>query len=199
VDAGCSRGQIKTYVGDDPRLRWFGIDWRVDEPELLDLGYEKVYQYDFDRPLPLEDESFDVVVFLHVIEHLPRPAFTLAELARILRPGGIILAGSPIAPVLVARIRQWQHVRDFQKGVRKPGQHIHSFWPGRWRALAASTGLSLELFNGAFFSRWSGSPLENQWWWVRLNQLWGALFPALGAELYLVGRKAAGFHAETEP
>lgn len=40
--------------------------------------------------LPLEDESFDAVLCTEVLEHVPRPWAALAELHRVLRPGGAL-------------------------------------------------------------------------------------------------------------
>ena len=42
--------------------------------------------------LPFEDGSFDVVTCLEALEFMPRPQQALAELARVLRPGGLLLA-----------------------------------------------------------------------------------------------------------
>ncbi len=189
LDAGCGPGKLRSFMGHSVPGRWLALDRRPDALRLAGLGYEEVYQGDLDQFLPLPDQSLDIVVLLHVIEHLPRPPFTMAELARILRPGGVFLGGSPIAPAWVAPLRQWRHQRLLRQGIKKPGDHIHSFWPGRWRRLVAEAGLTLELMNGLFFYRSKGSPLENWRWWVRLNHLWGALFPSLGSELYLLARK----------
>src|SRR5206468_4159142 len=41
------------------------------------------------------DHHFDSVILWHVLEHVPQPEDLLAEVARILRPGGILLAGVP--------------------------------------------------------------------------------------------------------
>ena len=41
--------------------------------------------------LPYEDGSFDVVTCLEALEFLPRPAEALAEMIRVLRPGGLLL------------------------------------------------------------------------------------------------------------
>lgn len=41
------------------------------------------------------DQAFDVVVSCETIEHVPRPARAVAELARVLRPGGLLLLTTP--------------------------------------------------------------------------------------------------------
>lgn len=40
--------------------------------------------------LPYEDQSFDVVMAAHVLEHLPDPQRALAEMVRVLKPGGMV-------------------------------------------------------------------------------------------------------------
>jgi SAM-dependent methyltransferase len=45
--------------------------------------------------IPLPDASFDVVVLTQVLEHVRRPAVVIAEIARVLRPGGRLLATVP--------------------------------------------------------------------------------------------------------
>ena len=41
--------------------------------------------------LPFEDGSFDVVTCLEALEFMPHPGQTLAEMIRVLRPGGLLL------------------------------------------------------------------------------------------------------------
>lgn len=45
--------------------------------------------------LPFADNSFDVVFYHHVIEHVSDPAASLEEIWRILAPGGLIYVGTP--------------------------------------------------------------------------------------------------------
>ncbi|WP_342076364.1 class I SAM-dependent methyltransferase [Yoonia sp. SS1-5] len=40
--------------------------------------------------LPYDDQSFDVVMAAHVLEHLPDPQRALAEMIRVLKPGGMV-------------------------------------------------------------------------------------------------------------
>jgi len=190
VDVGCGKGILRKYTGNRVQARWVGLDMKVDRAKLTEAGYDELHAGDFDQPLPLADASADVVVFLHVLEHVPRPVFMLGELSRILRPGGVLLAGSPVAPRCFAQWRERSFRRELRQGKRRPGNHIHCFWPTRWLEMVRNEGLTVEMLTGAYLLRWAGNPLENTQWWLRLNQLWGALFPSLGGEMYLMARSS---------
>ena len=44
--------------------------------------------------LPLEEGSFDLVVLMHALTYAGKPAQAVAEAARVLRPGGLLLLSS---------------------------------------------------------------------------------------------------------
>jgi SAM-dependent methyltransferase len=50
---------------------------------------------DLTRPLPIRDRSVDTVVLTDVLEHVPTPELLIAESARSLRVGGILVIGVP--------------------------------------------------------------------------------------------------------
>ncbi len=46
--------------------------------------------------IPVEDGRFDRILFNQVLEHLPEPGRALAELHRVLKPGGLIFCSVPL-------------------------------------------------------------------------------------------------------
>jgi SAM-dependent methyltransferase len=48
------------------------------------------------RSIPVEDERFDRILFNQVLEHIPEPPLVLAELHRVLKPGGRLLCSVPL-------------------------------------------------------------------------------------------------------
>ena len=42
-----------------------------------------------------QENFFDVILFLHVLEHVPNPIEILEIIKKILKPGGIVIIGTP--------------------------------------------------------------------------------------------------------
>jgi SAM-dependent methyltransferase len=62
----------------------------------LDLPQNgRVDVYGDGMALPFRDEVFDTVLCNEVLEHVPEPARLMAEAARVLKPGGILLLTTP--------------------------------------------------------------------------------------------------------
>jgi len=198
VDLGCERGWLKHFTPEGVVERWIGLDWNP-QGEVTQLAcYDEVHHANFDEPLPLPSGIADAVVSLHVFEHLPRPGSTLAEVSRLLKPGGIFLGGTPTMPDWLAKLRERYFRKQLREGKLPAGGHITVLSPKRWRSLATDVGLETEFVTGSHAFRRTGSPLENQRWWIRLNQFWGALFPSLGSEAYIMARRSTGWVAKTD-
>jgi ubiquinone/menaquinone biosynthesis C-methylase UbiE len=45
--------------------------------------------------MPFADATFETVVCTEVLEHVPHPESALAEMRRVLRPGGLLLGSVP--------------------------------------------------------------------------------------------------------
>ena len=95
--AGCGLGHEAQHIYDTLGGELVGVDiggsW---PPELdqLDGGAFRLMQASV-QDLPFPDAAFDLVFYHHVIEHVPDPEASLAELARVLRSGGLLYLGTP--------------------------------------------------------------------------------------------------------
>ena len=58
--------------------------------------------HDLTQPLPLPDASFEIALCCLVMDHIPRPQALLAEIARVLVPGGSLIL-SLMHPALLIR------------------------------------------------------------------------------------------------
>ncbi len=73
--------------------------------ELHDTHGDRWHFYKADvLQMPFEEESFDMVFYYHVIEHVPDPARSLSEVARVLRPQGALFVGTPNRARLIGYI-----------------------------------------------------------------------------------------------
>jgi len=88
--------------------------------------------------LQFQDGSFDAVVMWHVLEHMTDPQSTVAQVARLLRPGGIFLCAVPNFGSAEARFARdkWFHL-DVPR-------HLNHFTVPTLRALLTAHGLSVE-------------------------------------------------------
>ncbi len=65
----------------------------------------RLHRGDLDRPLPFADASYDTIICCEGIEHLERQYDFARELARVLRPGGLLLLTTPNILNWASRLR----------------------------------------------------------------------------------------------
>jgi SAM-dependent methyltransferase len=107
-----------------------GIERRLRELSMVDytcgdidaaLAEERV---DVVR-MPFEDASFDIVLCSHVLEHVPDDRTAIAEIRRVLRPGGRAII---IVPVKIERTEEFLDPSPrpaHPDGYRRIGPHGH--------------------------------------------------------------------------
>lgn len=103
LDLGCRSGALTRHFLEGNEV--VGLD--VDPAALAKaeaLGIQPVLA-NVDEPLPFEDASFDAVVAGELLEHLQFPDALVAEIARVLRPGGVLAGSVPNAFRLQGRLR----------------------------------------------------------------------------------------------
>lgn len=191
LDVGCGVGKLIRY-GPFPGATFVGLDIRLSS---LEMARQQAYQHlvvgDAGRDLPFEDESFDIVVCNHVLEHLHQPEALIQEARRVLRPGGLLLVGVPmvwwwtrwlrihVLPLLVRRKRPELLAAEFG--------HVYFFTMLSLKELLKA--FAIEDVRGFRFFSSRHLPLENWWWYYRLNTWWGRVFPRLTSEVNVVARK----------
>jgi SAM-dependent methyltransferase len=89
LDAGAGRAQYRELFSHA----------RYETADFLAVKGKTYAQPDYVCDLaeiPVEDARFDHVVLTQVLEHLPEPATVLAELHRVLKPGGRLWLTAPL-------------------------------------------------------------------------------------------------------
>lgn len=195
LDVGCGRGRSLRYaepLGIAERVRWFGVDLDPRLPERLHHAEAwRAVLADVSRGLPFSDTAFDIVLCEQVLEHLDDPGAALREIARVLRPGGLLVAGVPTFPPGVAALRDAAAAVVSRDDATHGHGHVRTFSSVSFRRLVASTG-AFDVRSVRGFRSASGgvlSPLEDSRAWWRLNaSLFGAL-PWFAAEVQVVARR----------
>ena len=132
LDAGCGSGRtldelarLGTAVGTE--LNPLGVD--AARRRGHDVAQAAVEE------LPHPDASFDLVTCLDVIEHTDDDAAALGELARVTRPGGVLIVTVPAHP------RLWSHHDEVN-------DHRRRYTRRSLRTAAGEGGWSMERLTG---------------------------------------------------
>lgn len=84
LDAAAGSGPLSQFLAESGWDVW-AADINREAFEVEDVPFVEA---DLNQELPLEDESFDAVVFANAVHRLYNPAGAIREFYRILRPGG---------------------------------------------------------------------------------------------------------------
>jgi SAM-dependent methyltransferase len=93
LDVGCGAMPFRPLMPD--HVRYTGID----VPQAASFGMVRDPQIvDFDgRTIPFDDASFDFLLCTEVLEHAEDPVALVAEMLRVLRPDGMLIATVPFS------------------------------------------------------------------------------------------------------
>lgn len=85
--------------------------------------------------LPFDDASFDGVISRYAFHHFPEPEISVAEVSRVLRPGGRAVISDPVP----AELDTEDFIDDFQR--LKPDGHVRFHRSADLQELSARHGL----------------------------------------------------------
>ena len=96
LDIGCigfKQIEIARSLGLD-RLQHFGVDYCDPEGPLPERFTFKRADLNSDK-LPFEDDTFDLVIASHIIEHIAKPVEFFGDCVRVCKPGGRLYFEAP--------------------------------------------------------------------------------------------------------
>ncbi len=137
LDVGCADGKFLRYLSDHTDWEAVGVE---PNSEIANRGRQRGLNI-IDATLEqarFSDNSFDIVTMSHVLEHVMDPLETLREVARILRPGGILDTEQPDLDAPERRLfgRCWW-------GWHMP-RHLHHFSRESLTRMIEAAGLRLK-------------------------------------------------------
>jgi SAM-dependent methyltransferase len=135
LEVGCGLGHLLTWLVD--RYQVYGTDinaWALSQAR------QNVPQGHF-AMLSAEDlgafhsGTFQIVIAKHVVEHLPEPEKAVAEMGRVLAPGGLLLLATPNldSPMRAVKKERWIGYQD--------PTHINMKPPADWLSMLEAHGM----------------------------------------------------------
>ncbi|SFB99256.1 Methyltransferase domain-containing protein [Nocardioides terrae] len=104
--------------------------------------------------LPFGDGEFDRIIAAEVLEHIPADIQAIAELVRVLRPGGTLAVS---VPRWFPEIVNWKLSEEYHNN---PGGHIRIYTEEELRDKVVKAGL---VFDGKDYAHGLHSP----YWWIK--------------------------------
>jgi len=138
VECGCGPGYLLQFLKQwYPKYNIIGLD--------LDMGLlssirrriqHRCLVKSSAEVLPIISHSIDLLIALHMIEHLSNPEYFLSEAYRVLRPGAYMIVATPNPKGIGARIRglRWTGWRE---------DHLSLFPPEIWRDFIQKNGFRI--------------------------------------------------------
>lgn len=156
LDIGCATGNFLATVRRSGSWKVEGLDISPEaaryarERHALQVFVGEVHQANY------PNACFDAVSMWNVIEHLHDPRGTLVEIRRIMKPGGLLVVGTPNLWSVDARL-----FGPYWLGLDAP-RHLCVFSPATLRRLLQETGFRIDCVRsfGGYFPFASSL----QWW-----------------------------------
>lgn len=126
------------YLGVDLSPPTSGEGAEIERCDITGMGYG--------------DNSFDLIICSHVLEHIPDDRLAMRELCRVLKPGGTAILQVPISASLQQTIED-PYLTDTRERERRFGQYDHvRIYGADYSARLRDSGFLVEVFDPT--SRW---------------------------------------------
>jgi ubiquinone/menaquinone biosynthesis C-methylase UbiE len=166
LDLGCGEGRHVISVYHAQQVDAVGVDLSLTDLRTASQRFNEFHEGEHGAgrsftlasadalQLPFADASFDKVICSEVLEHIPDYRGALAEIRRVLKPGGLLCASVP---------RRWPEkicwsLSDAYHLV--PGGHLRIFRSGELRS-------EIEQFGFRYYYRHWAHALHAPYWWLK--------------------------------
>jgi SAM-dependent methyltransferase len=144
IEIGAGSGRLLIRLGQERPYRLFALDYAPYAIRAVRENYRRANAEGYAlfgdaRALPFPAGSFDVVLSGGLLEHFRDPTPVLAEMARILRPGGLFYAD--IVPRKVSLYRWAERERMARDENLAQGIYESDLMKSAWRDLVRDAGL----------------------------------------------------------
>lgn len=115
LDAGCGLGEVLADIPDGYKLH--GFDFAKSNVEFTkrrlgdkaDIKQGSIYE------IPFPDASMDAVLCLEVLEHIEDDARGVRDIARVLKPGGVLIVAVPYTYYWPSYLQLMGHFRHYTR------------------------------------------------------------------------------------
>lgn len=138
LDLGCGQGELLDRAAARGLRGGMGLDFARGNASAVAAAGRPALVADLTRPLPLATASLDGATLVEVIEHIVNAEALLAELARVIRPGGWLVLTTPNVVHLTYRLRALRGGPPKQEG-----RHYRFFTRSTLASALAGAGFRL--------------------------------------------------------
>lgn len=199
LDVGCGVGVSAVYLRDKYRIIPYGLDVVDSAIEVATKNGLIAKKGDLDQYWPLEDNFFDGLISVQVLEHVLNPDNFLVESKRVLKKNGILIITTPNLAAWYNRVLLLLGYQPFFTEVStidktlglsftkkltphtEPLGHLHVFTLKALEDLLRLHGFVIERKIGGRVNYFPN--------YIQLVDCFFSLFPSLATDLIVIARK----------
>jgi ubiquinone/menaquinone biosynthesis C-methylase UbiE len=136
LEVGCGQGHLTKAIAERG-VDIIGVDANPRAPEVAENGLVRHMRAE---ALEFDDATFDVILSVHAIEHIPELEKAIVEMVRVLKPEGTALFVYPAEPVkglYAIPTSVLLHGTPF----KAREVHCQRLWPAKMRRLFEPSGM----------------------------------------------------------
>lgn len=183
LEIGCGNGDTSAYAIATGKCGWCaGVEICAEPADEARQRLSEVIVGDVENlQLPFPDEYFDILIMSEVIEHFRDPWSVLKKLRRHMKPGSLVMAGSPnvahYSVILMLLKGRW----DYTNAGIMDATHLRWFTPGTYKKLFQDSGFDV-IFLGPAPEQRHKTSLRNKILSGKINYL-------IHAQIYLIAKR----------